>query len=400
VAIDKFAVIEADESGREALAAAHMLSLVRGALLSLLLVVCAPATAALFDVPQFAGSFALAALVPFISSFAHFGIKQVQRHYDYAPETWSLVLSNLAAICSLLIAISIFGDHRAIVASFLFEAASYVFLSHLLARTPYRLKASRELIRKALLFGIPLMLNGVGLALMAQFDRGLVGHWFGVDVLAKYSVLLSISVVPISLVLRVFGTLSLSFILSQTSKGTLSSDQYGSLVFLFAVLASIYSLFIALTLDWATPLIFGRSFDVSPSVHLVLTTIVFLRLQRGGAPTNLLLATGRTKELALLNLSAGVGLVLALVFMFWSPRFETLLWGLAIGDMLSFLLFLFASSTVGSANKSILTIDLGTAFTALAVIVGMLAYYPDINLAARMTLLGIGSAGVALQIVI
>lgn len=73
VAIEKFAVIEADENGTEALAAAHMLSLLRGALLSLVLVASAPTMAALFGVPQSGGSFALAALVPFIASFAHLG---------------------------------------------------------------------------------------------------------------------------------------------------------------------------------------------------------------------------------------------------------------------------------------------------------------------------------------
>jgi O-antigen/teichoic acid export membrane protein len=397
VAIDKFAIIEADGSGKEALAAAHLLSLIRGAVLALVLVASAPATAALLGAPQFGGSFALAALVPFIGSFAHLGIKQVQRDYDYAPETWSILFSNLTAICALLIAVLIFRDHRAIVISFLVEAASYVFASHLLARTRYRLKASRKLIGKALAFGIPLMFNGIGLALMAQFDRALVGHWFGVDMLAKYSVLLSIAVVPISLVLRVFGTMSLSFILSTMSKGFLTSDQYGSLVFLFAVLGVLYSLLIALTLDWATPLIFGRSFDVSLSIHLLLTAIVFLRLQRGGAPTNLLFATGRTRELALLNLSAGAGLVLALAFLWWSPRLEALLWGLAAGDMLSFLLFFFASSAVVSLNRSHLIIDLSTAFGVLGIILGMLAYDPAVTLVARMTLFGTGLVGVALQ---
>ena len=397
VAIDKFAVVEPDASGNEALAAAHMLSLIRGSVLAVVLVVSAPAMAALFGVPQFGRSFALAALVPLISSFSHLGIKQVQRHYDYAPETWSMLISNVTAICALLIGVSVFRDHRAIVISFLIESAGYVIASHLLARSRYRLKASRELIGRALAFGIPLMLNGIALACMQQFDRALVGHWFGVDMLAKYSVLLSIGVVPISLVLRVFGTMSLSFILSNISKGFLKSDQYGSLVFLFAVLAVLYSLLVALTLDWATPLIFGRAFDVSLNIHLLLTAIVFLRLQRGGAPTNLLLAFGRTRELALLNLSAGAGLALALVFLWWSPRFEALLLGLAVGDLLSFLLLFFASSAVVSLNRSHLIIDLSIAFGVLAVILGMLAYEPGITLGARMALLGTGAAGVAVQ---
>ena len=398
VAIDKFAVIEADESGGEALAAAHVLSLIRGGLLLLVLVVGAPAAAALFNVSQFAGSFALAALTPFISSFAHLEIKQVQRHYDYAPETWSLVLSNVAGVCTLLVAISIFGDHRAIVASFLMESAVYVFISHLLARTPYRLKVNRALIRKALAFGIPLMFNGLGLALMAQFDRALVGRWFGVDMLAKYSVWLSISVVPISLVLRVFGTLSLSFILSHVSKGDLRSSYYSSLVFFFAVLAVLYSLLVALTLDWAAPAIFGSSFRVDPGVHLLLTAIVFFRLQRGGAPTCLLLAMGRTRELAILNLSGGIGLGLAIAFLYWSSRFEMLLLGLMIGDIICLSLFYFVSSTVVKTDRSHLTADLGMAILVLAIILGMLTCYPEFDLARRMVLLGVGVTAVGVQI--
>jgi O-antigen/teichoic acid export membrane protein len=400
VAIDKFAVIEADESGNEALAAAHMLSLIRGVVVTLILVAGAPAMAALFGVPQFSESFAFAALVPFIASFAHLGIKQVQRHYDYAPETLTILVSNLAAIFALVIAVRILGDHRAIIVSFLVEAVSFVLASHLLARTRYRLRANRDLSRKALSFGIPLMFNGIGLALMSQFDRALVGHWFGVDMLAKYSVLLSIAVVPVGLVLRVFGTMSLSFILSNISKGSLASDQYGFLVFLFAVLAVLYSFFVALTLDWATPLIFGRSFDVTLSVHLLLTAIVFLRLQRAGAPTNLLLATGRTRELALLNLSGGLGLALALAFLYWSARFETLLLGLVCGDMLSFLLFFFASSIVVSKNRSFLAIDLAMAFGVLAIILGTLAYDPDVSLVARTSLFGVGAIGIVLQVVV
>lgn len=400
VAIDKFAIIEADESGTEALAAAHMLSLLRGGLLSLALLAAAPTMAGLFGVPQSGGSFAFAALVPFISSFAHLGIKQVQRHYQYAPETWCLLLSNFLSLFALFLAISIYGDHRAVVVSFLVQAIVYTCASHLLARTRYHLKGSRTLLRKALSFGMPLTLNGIGLALMAQFDRALVGHWFGVDTLAKYSVLLSISVVPIALVLRIFGTLSLSFMLTKMSEGGLGSDRYGFLVFLFSVLAVIYSLLIALTLDWATPLIFGRSFDVSLEIHLLLTAIVFLRLQRGGAPTNLLLATGHTKELAILNLSAGFGLALAFVLLLWSPTLEMLLSGLAAGDLFSLLLFLFAPLDIIPVNKSILTADLAMGGLALALILGGLAYYPDANVATRLTLFVVGATGVALQLAV
>jgi O-antigen/teichoic acid export membrane protein len=400
VALDKFALIQADDSAEEALSAGHLLSLIRGALISVALLAGAPLAARVFGVPQCAESFAVAALVPLITSFGHLKIKQIQRHYDYAPETWSIMFSNVTAIIALVVAIPIFKDHRAIVVSFLIEAASYVVASHYFAQARYRINANRELIRRALAFGVPLMLNGIGLALITQADRVLVGTWFGVDMLARYSVLLSISVVPISLVLRVFGTMSLSFILSHASKGRIDTDRCGILVFFFAVLASLYSLLIAVCLDWVSPNIFGHSFQVDPSAHLLLTLIVFLRLQRGGAPTNLLLATGRTRELALLNLSTAAGLAIACVLVFLSPHFQMLLLGLAIGDMLSLLLFLFASTAIVRLSLSWWLVDVVAAFGVLTVILGMLAYQANMNLTERLMLFGVGVTGVAVQIVV
>jgi hypothetical protein len=37
------------------------------------------------------------------------------------------------------------------------------------------------------------------------------------------------------------------------------------------------------------------------------------------------------------------------------------------------------------------------AFVVLGIILGMLAYYPEATLLARLTILGVGTAGVALQ---
>jgi O-antigen/teichoic acid export membrane protein len=401
VSLDKFALVESEGNDSDALAAAHLLSIVRGILIGAILAMGAPFIAASFGVPQTSWSFALAGVVPIIASAAHLGIKTVQRNYEYTPEALTILISSVVSILCLAISIYVLGDHRAILVSYLGESVAYLIASHALAPGPYRLAAHRTMIIKALVFGAPLVINGIGLALLAQFDRVLVGYWLGVDKLATYAVILNISVTPISLLLRVFGTMSLSYILSQENTGgAMSSERYYSLTFLFAVLAASYSLFVALTLDWATPLVFGQSFHVSPYAHLLITAIVFVRLQRGGAPTSVLLATGRTRELAALSLSGGAGLVIASVFLYLSPHFEMVFSGILIGELISFFLLLAVTSRTIKARGYAALIDITIGFTVLALIIGLLALFPVPNLMRVVFLLFAGGTAIALQVAI
>ena len=115
----------------------------------LVLAISAPATATLFGVPQFAGSFVIAASIPLVTSFSHLGIKQVQRNYVYVPDTLAIVFANISALLILVPAILIFHDHRAIIASFMTEASVYVVASHALAREPYLVRSDRVMLRAA-----------------------------------------------------------------------------------------------------------------------------------------------------------------------------------------------------------------------------------------------------------
>src|SRR5690349_1362707 len=110
VAIDKFSMVEADFDSQETLGAAHTLSVIRGVAVALMLALSARFAATLFGAPQFSNSFALAALVPFIGSLTHLGIKQVQRHFTYAPDTLATVASNIAGIAALLASLLIIRD--------------------------------------------------------------------------------------------------------------------------------------------------------------------------------------------------------------------------------------------------------------------------------------------------
>jgi O-antigen/teichoic acid export membrane protein len=399
VALDKFAMV-GENSKSQTLPAVHVLSIARGILVALVLAVSAPATATLFGVPQFAGSFIIAASIPLVGSFSHLGIKQVQRNYVYLPDTLAIVFANLSALLILVPAVIIFRDHRAIIASFMTEALVYVVASHALAREPYSIRFDRVTLRGALKFGLPLLINGIGLAVMTQMDRTLVGHWFGVDILASYAVLLSTSVTPVGMILRVFGTAALSYLISSMDSDSIHVRGYHLLVFLFGLVAVSYMLFVATTMDILTPLIFGPKYTIDPTVHILVTILVFLRIQCGGAPTNRLLANGRTRELAAINLTRALGLVCAVIFMLYRPSFNLMLLGLLVGDLVTLVLLFGVSSAPVFSIRSESTIDLAASLVSALIISGTLNLAPGITWQARAVILAAGLLAIATQLLI
>jgi O-antigen/teichoic acid export membrane protein len=393
LALDRFVVIN---NSRRALLTAHLLLAAISIFLALALIATAPAAAALFGVPNFTGSFACAAGLSAIGGFAHLGIKQIWREHNYGPDSVAQVVANLAAIAGLFLAARALRNHQAIIVGSAVQTVVYVVLSHALARTPYGFNFDKPMLRRALYFGLPLTLNGIGLAIMYQLDRVLVGYWFGVKELATYAVIFSMSVVPTSLILAMFSGPSFSYILAESADASDRSGRYRLILRLYSILTSLYVLWLVLALDIVTPLIFGSSFTINPEVHVLFTVIACLRLQRGGAPTTLLLASGRTKQLALLNLSTGVGLIVAFGCILIAPRLESMLIGIAIGEVISFTIF-FVLAEERTVRGSAFMIDFATALAIPAVMTAALAWKPTITWHAREILFIVGVIAISAQ---
>jgi hypothetical protein len=157
----------------------HALQIFRGLLLPAAIAVLAIPIVTFFGIPQAVASFEFAALVPLVRSFAHLSTVQMQRDYDYRPVALALTASNVAGLAvAALAAATILPDHRVIILAFLVDAAVYAAASHSLAHAPMRVIPDRETLRQALAYGLSLMLNGVGLALISQADRMVVGRFF------------------------------------------------------------------------------------------------------------------------------------------------------------------------------------------------------------------------------
>jgi len=393
MALDRFVIIN---NSMRALSTAHMLSIVINVTLALALFAAAPAIAAMFGVANFATSFALAAGLSVVAGFAHLGIKQIQRNYEYGPDAVAQVAMQLASLAALFLAATILRNHRAIIFGTTVGLVVYVILSHVLARMPYRISWDKPTLHQALSFGLPLTLNGIALAIMYQLDRVLVGYWFGVKELATYTLIFSLSVVPTNLLISIFFGPTFSYLLSGSQDASDRSKRYRLLLGFYSILTSLYAFWIVLTLDIITPLIFGRSFTVSPLAHVLLTLIACLRFQRAGVPTAFLLASRRTKQLAFLNLLSGFGLIIAFGCIIFWPRLESMLIGIAIGEFLSFTIFFALSEE--AIRRGMVVVDLTIAIVVPAVMVVALAWNPVSTWQARGILFIIGLVAISAQL--
>jgi len=214
------------------------------------------------------------------------------------------------------------------------EAAVYAAASHILAHAPMRVIPDRETLRQLLAWGLPLMLNGAGLALIMQADRMVVGRFFGMDILGVYAVVLGLAVAPTSLLLQITNGLGMSMLARSRDAPKRHLETYLLLVWFYAFLAFSYAAFIGLTLDVLVPLVFGKAFAVGTDTVILISAIVFLRLLRG-APTVALLVSSATTSLTLANLMSVFGIAAAAALAHVHPVLTSVLAGVLFGDVLT-----------------------------------------------------------------
>ncbi len=97
--------------------------------------------------------------------------EQVQRGHRFGPWAAASVVSSVAGLGAVCAAIWVLHDHRAVVWRLSAQALAMVAATHALAAVPYRLSLAAVPLQRALRFGVPLMVNGLALAAMAQLDR-------------------------------------------------------------------------------------------------------------------------------------------------------------------------------------------------------------------------------------
>ena len=155
--------------------------------------------AQVMTVPEATWGFQLMALIARLGGLQHFDIYRLQREMQFLPlvfvTTAGVVISTLA-VWPLY---EIFGDYRVMLYTLLLQQTIALSLSHIMARSSYRLNWDSAVVMRALTFSAPLLLNGVFLFGIFNGERLIVANRFGLEELAWFSVGFMLTMMPVNL---------------------------------------------------------------------------------------------------------------------------------------------------------------------------------------------------------
>jgi O-antigen/teichoic acid export membrane protein len=337
VAVHRFVLATPRAEYQQALRGAHGLSVVRGLAAGILAVAAAPVLAYLMSVPTEWMSFAWLGPAIFIRSFEHFELRVAERDYRYSAQLWMNVLSNSLALAIMVGTWFYFHDHVIFITMLFAQNISYVVASHLFATTPYSISLRSSHFFKAARFAYPLVLSGIGLAVVSQGDRLLVGSVLDVPTLGIYSVLILTITVPAGAVTQVFSSLALAGLHNASDDHERRERRLLLYARIMLILGVCTAFGLLALMNILVPLVFGARFAVSSGIVAMLALVSFFSLARAEPTTSVLLINHRTRALAALSLSSVGGLVVAVTLATWYASLYTILVGRLFGEVFGFL---------------------------------------------------------------
>ena len=258
-----------------------------------------------------------------------------EREYQYGAQFKMNLFASTISLAALVATVYLRHDHTAFVASLAFQSFGIVAASHAVSGVRYRLSFRSPYFKKAFRFAYPLMVNGIGLAISGQGDRFLVGGLLGLQALGIYSVALLVTVVPISMVFRVMGTINLAAYYNALATGRSLVKRIRFVSRVTPLFATAYSMGILTLMNVVTPVVFGAKFVLTGMPLCLLALSAFVRIIRVEPFTTLLLHEQRTKRLAAGNLAVVSGLAFAALLMHSEPTVNSALAGRLLGELIS-----------------------------------------------------------------
>lgn len=191
LALDR--VLVQDDDGASDAMLASALSFCKGLITGGILFGIAGPVAHVFELPEVTWAFRLLGLVPVIRGLVHWDMVVRQRKMDFKATAIVDAVPQLASVLVAYLAARSLGDYRVMLVVVLAQVLGTTLLSHVLATRPYRWLLRRDLAKKKLDFGWPLLVNGLLMFGIFQGDRVVVGALFDMHTLGWYSVAFSLA---------------------------------------------------------------------------------------------------------------------------------------------------------------------------------------------------------------
>ncbi len=352
----------------ESLCAAHSLSVIRGLIIGVAAVILSVPLAKFFLVGDDWKSFAMLGLIVFIRSLEHLGPRIAERDYAYVVQLKVALFSYSLSIVAMLVFLYVAPNHTALIASLLVQCMSSVMATHWVSAELYRLNFRTPEFISACKFGYPLVVNGFATAVSHQGDRFLVGAMLGLEALGLYTVLLMAMVVPIGMILRILSAVTVAALFNAAHDAGALLGRLKLAARVDPLIAATYGVAVATLTNLLVPLVFGQKFHATRLMVVLLAASAFARIVRFEPGMSILLASARTKRLALASVATTSALVLSYAIMSVWRVSEGAVFGRIGGDILGLATIMWVTrQSFGTAFRDNILALLATASAMTAV---------------------------------
>lgn len=168
----------------------------RGVFSSLVMYLISVPYAQFMGIEHVAWTFQVMSVVPLMNALQHFDQHRMKRVMNFRP---SILIGVIPALFSVIVIWPIammFHDYRIMLWSMILQTAATVVLSHILAERPYGLRLDRDVMKRSMIFGWPLLMNGVMLFAVFNGEKLIVGRELGMAELAVFSMAFTLTLTP------------------------------------------------------------------------------------------------------------------------------------------------------------------------------------------------------------
>ena len=170
--------------------------LLRGVMAGIALIALAGPLARFLHVPEIAWAYRVLALVPVLQGFLHFDLHRLERHSEFRPLIYAFTGASLLSLLAVWPLHVLLGDWRIMLAAIVLQHGVQIALSHALARRRYAATLDRVLMRRALVFGWPLLFNGLLLFAVFHGEKLIAGHELGLAALGILGMGVTLTLTP------------------------------------------------------------------------------------------------------------------------------------------------------------------------------------------------------------
>lgn len=286
-------------------ATAQGFTVLRAVVNGLILFVLARPLADFLNVPEAAWGYQVMAVVPLLNALHHSDATRFNRAMVFGPSIVVGLVPSVVALLSVWPLAWAFGDWRAMLFVILIHGCVALVASHLVAERPYRLALDPQIVRRALRFGWPLLVNNILIFLVFNGDRLVVGRVLGMEALAIFAMGLSITLAPTLVLTKSVNSLFLP-LLAPVDRSTPQGEQrFRHLGLVTYELNFLFGTGMALGVLLLGPpfvhLVLGEKYAALVPILSWLAVQQALRVFKGG-PSLVALARGRTENAMIANL--------------------------------------------------------------------------------------------------